>query len=103
MAAALRGDGLAGTREHSLMLTQWDLKVEPSESTVGGGAFPSARIPSFALTIGGDVTALEVRLRKHALPIIAVIREGRLRLDLRSVPEAQDAALGQRLLEALRA
>lgn len=103
MAGALRGDGLAGTREHSLVLPQWDLKVEHCESTVGGGAFPGARIPSFAVTIGGDVTALEARLRQHALPIIGVIRDGRLRLDLRSVPESQDAALGQRLLEALRA
>jgi L-seryl-tRNA(Ser) seleniumtransferase len=74
-----------------------DLRVEPSEATVGGGAYPSARIPSFALTLGGDVEGREARLRRSSLPIIGTVRNGRLRLDLRSVPAKQDALLAERL------
>jgi L-seryl-tRNA(Ser) seleniumtransferase len=78
------------------------VRVEASEATVGGGAFPSARIPSAAVTVSRDVEAVEARLRRAALPVIGTVRDGRLRLDLRSVPEAQDAALGHRLREALQ-
>lgn len=80
-----------------------DLRVEPSEASVGGGAFPTARIPSACLTIGGDVQRLDAALRKHATPVIATIRDGRLRLDLRSVPAAQDALLAERLRQAITA
>ena len=101
MAADLRGDHVSGTREHTLLGPDWDLRVERTESTVGGGAFATARIPSVAITVTGDITALEQRLRQHALPVVTVTREGRLWLDLRSVPAAQDAALTQRLRKAI--
>lgn len=78
-----------------------DLTLEDSEATVGGGAFPSARIASVALTIGGDVAALETRLRRAPLPVVGTVREGRLRLDLRSVLPDQDALLLTRLRAAL--
>ncbi len=103
IARALQGDGRAGTREHSRLLPQWDLRVATSEATVGGGAFPSARIPSSAVTVSGDVSALEARLRRHAVPVIGTVRDGRLRLDLRSVAPAQDALLTERLAEELGA
>ncbi len=79
-----------------------DARVEASEATVGGGAFPTARIPSSAVTIGGAVEALEARLRRHAVPVIGTIRDGRLRLDLRSIPTEQDALLTRRVLDAIR-
>lgn len=78
-----------------------DVRVEPSEATVGGGAFPTARIPSASVTIGGDVEGLEHRLRAHATPVIATVRAGRLRLDLRSIPAEQDGILRARLVQAL--
>ena len=78
-----------------------DLRVEPSEATVGGGAFPTARIPSWAITLGGDANALEARLRTGAVPVIARIEAGRVRLDLRSVDAADDAALASLLRAAL--
>jgi L-seryl-tRNA(Ser) seleniumtransferase len=77
-----------------------DARVEPAESTVGGGAFPTARIPSSAVTIGGEIEAIEERLRHHAVPVITTIRDGRLRLDLRSIPEEHDALLTRRVLDA---
>ncbi len=63
----------------------------------------TARIPSSAVTIGGDVERVESSLRRHAVPVIATIREGRLRLDLRSIPAEQDALLTRRVAEAVRA
>jgi L-seryl-tRNA(Ser) seleniumtransferase len=80
-----------------------DILVEPSEATVGGGAFPSARIPSFAVTFGTEVETMEQRLRNASIPVIGTIRDGRLRLDLRSIPSEQDALLVQRVREALEA
>jgi L-seryl-tRNA(Ser) seleniumtransferase len=78
-----------------------DLRVEASEATVGGGAFPTARIPSWAVTLGGDANAIEARLRTGAVPVIARIEAGRVRLDLRSVDPTDDAALASLLRAAL--
>ena len=78
-----------------------DFRVETSEATVGGGAFPTARIPSWAITLGGDANAIEARLRIGAVPVIARIEAGRVRLDLRSVDAADDAALASLLRAAL--
>lgn len=78
-----------------------DIRVEPSEATVGGGAFPTARIASWAVTIGGDANAIEARLRTGAVPVIARIEAGRVRLDLRGVDPSDDAALISLLILAL--
>jgi L-seryl-tRNA(Ser) seleniumtransferase len=78
-----------------------DVAVAASEATVGGGAFPTARIPSFAVTIGGDAGALEARLRAGAIPVVARIGDGRVLLDLRSVSPADDETLAALLRAAL--
>lgn len=67
--------------------------VVGTDATVGGGAFPTARIPSFAVVLEGDAVVLEARLRYGVIPVIARIADGRLHLDLRSVPELADATL----------
>lgn len=67
--------------------------VIASEATVGGGAFPTARIPSSCVVLEGDAVAVEARLRAGAIPVIGRIADGRLHLDLRSVLEAEDATL----------
>ncbi|MGQ0539756.1 MAG: L-seryl-tRNA(Sec) selenium transferase [Gemmatimonadaceae bacterium] len=75
--------------------------VAESEATVGGGAFPTSRIPSFALRLDGDAAKIETRLRGGSPPIIARVAEGAVWLDLRSVPPAMDDALAESLLLAL--
>jgi L-seryl-tRNA(Ser) seleniumtransferase len=75
--------------------------VEASDATVGGGAFPSARIPSAAVVLAGDAAELERRLRLAPTAVIARIADGRVWLDLRSVPAAHDAAFGDAVLAAL--
>lgn len=72
-----------------------DAHVVESEATVGGGAFPRARIPSIALSLGGHVTDIEARLRAGTTPVVGRIAEGRLLLDLRSVLPADDLSLGE--------
>ncbi len=60
-------------------------KVVDSEASVGGGAFPNARIPSVALSFERGAEELERRLRAGDPPVIGRISEGRLLLDLRTV------------------
>ncbi|HEX6534291.1 MAG TPA: L-seryl-tRNA(Sec) selenium transferase [Gemmatimonadaceae bacterium] len=67
--------------------------VVESEGSVGGGAFPTARLPSAAVALEGSAEALETRLRAAPLPVIGRIVAGRVLLDLRSVPERDDERL----------
>jgi len=77
-------------------------RVVPSEATVGGGAFPTARLPSAALAL--DVEApdrADARLRAARVPVIGRIVEGRLLLDLRGVLPETDDELAALVAEAL--
>lgn len=88
LMARLRMHGLSGD-------------VVETEASVGGGAFPTARIPSFALALHGRAEELEQRLRLGAHAVIGRIAHDRLLLDLRSVPEAQDDALTKAVTASL--
>jgi len=76
-------------------------EIVDTEAGVGGGAFPTARIPSHAIAIDGAVETLESRLRHAELPVIGRIAHGRLLLDMRSVPVSHDAALVRSVVAAL--
>ena len=76
-------------------------EVVDTEAGVGGGAFPTARIPSHAVAIDGPPDAIERRLRLGALPVIGRIAHGRLWLDLRSVPASHDAMLVRSVIAGL--
>ena len=71
--------------------------VVDSIATVGGGAFPTARIPSAAVALRGaaGTSADEVaaRLRGATPPVIGRIEDDLVLLDLRSVPAAHDTLL----------
>jgi L-seryl-tRNA(Ser) seleniumtransferase len=75
--------------------------VVDSEGSVGGGAFPAAQLSSAALALEGDSEALDIRLRAGSLPVIGRITDGRLLIDLRSVPEGDDGNLEIALVTAL--
>jgi L-seryl-tRNA(Ser) seleniumtransferase len=76
-------------------------RVIESEASVGGGAFPSARIPSAAVAITGDANALEAALRAQPIPVVGRIMDGQLLLDCRSVLPDDDFALIDALARAL--
>ena len=75
--------------------------VRQSSATVGGGALPEERLPSFALTLseqamrarGANLTAFARLLRQGAPPVIGHLADGRLWLDARTVASGADDAL----------
>ena len=69
------------------------LSIVDSDASVGGGAFPTARIPSVALAISGDAAQLERRLRGGNPPVIARVSDGRLLIDLRTIAPHEDTTL----------
>ena len=76
--------------------------VVESEASVGGGAFPTARIPSIALALSGDATSLERRLRAGDPPVIGRLTDEKLLIDLRTVSASEDATLAAAIGAALR-
>jgi L-seryl-tRNA(Ser) seleniumtransferase len=71
------------------------LKVEiiDGESVIGGGAAPSAVLPTRLLAVsreGLGADEMSARLRASEPPIIARVEEGRVLLDLRTVFREQD-------------
>jgi L-seryl-tRNA(Ser) seleniumtransferase len=75
--------------------------VAPSESSVGGGAFPEAVLQSFAVALQGNAMILENALRGAAPPVVGRVRDERLLLDMRSVLPHDDEALAATVIGAL--
>jgi len=71
-----------------------------STAAVGAGAFPTAELPSVALALDGDAEQWSARLRAGEPAVVGRVHEGRLRLDLRTVPEDAVAALVSALVHA---
>ena len=72
------------------------LELLDGESVVGGGAAPSAILPTRLIALThADLSADELcaRLRASIPPVIARVEEGRVLLDLRTVFSEQDAVL----------
>lgn len=76
------------------------VSVAETEATVGGGAFPTARIPSRALAFERDPRDMEAALRRGALPVIGRIEHQCLLLDLRAVPADRDDDLLSAVVQA---
>jgi L-seryl-tRNA(Ser) seleniumtransferase len=75
--------------------------VIASVASVGGGAFPTARIPSAAVSPAGAPVVTEARLRLADPSVIGRIVDDRVLLDLRSVPARDDAGLTAAVIAAL--
>jgi L-seryl-tRNA(Ser) seleniumtransferase len=72
--------------------------VEPCHSAVGGGAMPTARLASWAVTLRGTAAALgadaiDAGLRRAPVPVIGRIEDGRLWLDARTIAPDEVAAV----------
>jgi L-seryl-tRNA(Ser) seleniumtransferase len=61
--------------------------VVESTAAVGAGAFPTAELPSVALALEGDAEHWSARLRAGDPPVVGRVRDDRLLLDLRTVPD----------------
>lgn len=76
------------------------IEVVEGESVLGGGAAPSAVLPTRLLAVTAEKMSadeLAKRLRGSNPPIIARVEDGRVLLDLRTVFPEQDAALAASL------
>jgi L-seryl-tRNA(Ser) seleniumtransferase len=76
-------------------------EVVRSEASVGGGAFPTAKIESRAVALAGSPDRWENALRRATPPVIGHIEADRLLLDVRSVLPAEDPALATAVIRAL--
>jgi len=92
-----RAQGVARALREGGLETQ----VRASKASVGGGAFPTAEIPSTAIVVAGNPEEVEEKLRRGEPPVIARIAEGSLLLDLRSVQAREDGTLSRAVLAAL--
>jgi L-seryl-tRNA(Ser) seleniumtransferase len=93
---AKRAEAIAGRIDAAAL----SVKVVDGESVIGGGAAPSAILPTRLLAVTcKDLSAdeLAARLRATNPPIIARVEEGRVLLDLRSVFPEQDDLVARTL------
>ncbi|HET7612824.1 MAG TPA: L-seryl-tRNA(Sec) selenium transferase [Gemmatimonadaceae bacterium] len=74
-------------------------EVVASEASVGGGAFPTAAIPSAAIALA-NAPRREEALRRGDPAVIGRIANGQLLLDLRSVLPREDGELAQAIIRA---
>jgi L-seryl-tRNA(Ser) seleniumtransferase len=79
-----------------------EAKVIATMASVGGGAFPTAEIPSSAVVLSGRAEAMEEKLRRGDPAVIGRIADGKLLLDMRSVQEREDATLSLAVLKSLQ-
>ena len=77
------------------------VEVAATKASVGGGAFPTAEIPSATLVLQGNARELEEKLRNADPPVIGRIADGKLLLDLRAVLAREHAILCRAVLQAL--
>lgn len=72
-------------------------ELAPSMGAVGGGSAPGLDLPGWAVAVP---TSLAPILRRGRPPIVGRIDSGRLLLDLRCVPEADDHSIADAVLNA---
>ena len=94
-------DQLRGRAESIAQHVGSGARVVDSEASVGGGAFPNARIPSVAVAFETGATRLEERLRLGEPAVVGRIAHDRLLLDVRTVLPAEDAQLAATVSAAL--
>ena len=68
-------------------------KVVDSTATVGGGAFPTAQIPSVAIRLSGEATKLEAALRRGKPSVVTRIVDDCVLVDLRTILPVDDEEL----------
>lgn len=86
----------------SAVMQNTSLRVEVivTESLIGGGAAPTAALPSFAIAVTHSRSSADevaAKLRGSRPPIIGRVEDGRVMLDLRTIFPEQDAIVAAAL------
>ena len=90
-AIRTRADALAAAINRA---AGWKAGVVRGMSAIGGGSAPGVELPTWLVSVVKDslsAAALEEKLRTASVPVIARIEQDRVVLDLRTVPESDDA------------
>ena len=97
-----RADAIAAELKRSVPSAP--VGVSATLATVGGGSLPGETLPSWGLALGDGkgADALLARLRRGEPAVIGRIAEGRVILDLRTVPPTRDGDLAGAVMGALR-
>jgi L-seryl-tRNA(Ser) seleniumtransferase len=107
---ALLARPLDALEERARALATWlagrgaDVDAAPAVGRVGGGTCPDVELPSWSARISAAGTSageLARRLRGAAVPVVARVEDDRLVVDLRTVFDDEDEALGRALSDAL--
>jgi L-seryl-tRNA(Ser) seleniumtransferase len=69
-------------------------------SAIGGGSAPGRRLPTRLVAIALPASRLESALRSGRPPVVARIEDGRVLIDLRTVPPDQDESLAEAIVSA---
>jgi L-seryl-tRNA(Ser) seleniumtransferase len=70
-----------------------NIAVIETDASVGGGAFPTAKLRSIGLAVSGASDRIEQTLRANDPPIITRAFDGRVVLDLRTIGVDEDAVV----------
>ena len=74
-------------------------------STIGGGSAPGSALPTRLIALESDrapaTPQVEAALRRAAPPVIARIEDGRVVLDLRTIPPGEDELLATLVVSAV--
>ncbi|MDB4908170.1 MAG: L-seryl-tRNA(Sec) selenium transferase [Gemmatimonadetes bacterium] len=82
-------------------ITGVGISLDESTASVGGGAFPVAKIPSLAIALACEsATKAERALRAGTPAVIGRVDGGRVLLDLRTIPSRDDELLRGAILAA---
>jgi L-seryl-tRNA(Ser) seleniumtransferase len=101
----IRSRAEAFARRLARAVPDLELSLQDAHSAVGGGASPTVGVPSVVVSLSHPdrrPDRLSAALRAGRPPVVVRVAEGRLLVDLRTIPEADEAALLDALVAASR-
>jgi len=96
-----RAENLIGRLRQRQLRESVRLETVEGDSAVGGGAAPTSHLPTTLISVTHprlSCVQIEAALRRSTPPVIARIEDDRVLLDLRTVPENEEAELEQTIL-----
>jgi L-seryl-tRNA(Ser) seleniumtransferase len=100
-----RASELAGLFESVIDKSKAQFKVEKGMSAVGGGAMPTADLPTAVVAVSPlniNAAELQAALRRGEPAVMGRVQEDKLILDLRTISDAEFQLLAEAVLSALK-
>ena len=90
--------GRARRLADALQPTGWHIEIVDVQDYAGGGAAAERAIAGAGLAISCEADTVASALRQQRTPLVATVRDGRLRISLRTIDAADDALVAETLL-----